>query len=158
MDLAQTFKDRWASMSERDQRALKLGAPLVLGILVVALFVTVFSESRAAVDRVEIKRAWLADLPAARDRSQRLQRLGADTGLPLESLVQRVTARYGIESTLDTQSNSSLRLRAAAVPFDAVVEVLADLEAASVSIRRATLNSTQVGRVDLDLELQKSAP
>lgn len=158
MDLAQTLKDRWASMSERDQRALKLGAPLVLGILVVALFVTVFSESRAAVDRVEIKRAWLADLPAARDRSQRLQRLGADTGLPLESLVQRVTARYGIESTLDTQSNSSLRLRAAAVPFDAVVEVLADLEAASVSIRRATLNSTQVGRVDLDLELQKSAP
>jgi type II secretory pathway component PulM len=158
MDLAQTLKDRWASMSERDQRALKLGAPLVLGILVVALFVTVFSESRAAVDRVEIKRAWLADLPAARDRSQRLQRLGADTGLPLESLVQRVTARYGIESTLDTQSNSSLRLRAAAVPFDAVVEVLADLEAASVSVRRATLNSTQVGRVDLDLELQKSAP
>ena len=158
MDLAQTLKDRWASMSERDQRALKLGAPLVLGILVVALFVTVFSESRAAVDRVEIKRAWLADLPAARDRSQRLQRLGADTGLPLESLVQRVTARYGIESTLDTQSNSSLRLRAAAVPFDAVVEVLADLEAASVSVRRATLNSTQVGRVDLDLELQKSVP
>lgn len=158
MDLAQTLKDRWASMSERDQRALKLGAPLVLGILVVALFVTVFSESRAAVDRVEIKRAWLADLPAARDRSQRLQRLGADTGLPLESLVQRVTARYGIESTLDTQSNFSLRLRAAAVPFDAVVEVLADLEAASVSVRRATLNSTQVGRVDLDLELQKSAP
>lgn len=158
MDLAQTLKDRWASMSERDQRALKLGAPLVLGILVVALFVTVFSESRAAVDRVEIKRAWLADLPAARDRSKRLQRLGADTGLPLESLVQRVTARYGIESTLDTQSNSSLRLRAAAVPFDAVVEVLADLEAASVSVRRATLNSTQVGRVDLDLELQKSAP
>jgi type II secretory pathway component PulM len=158
MDLAQKLKDRWASLSERDQRALKLGAPWVLGILIVALFVTVFTESQAAAERVETKRAWLADLPAARDRTQRLQRLGTDTGLPLGALVERVTARYGIKSTLEPQSNSSIRLRAESVPFDAVIETLADLEAASVSIRRATLNSTQAGRVDLDLELQKSVP
>jgi type II secretory pathway component PulM len=158
MDLAQTLKDRWASLSERDQRALTLGGPLVLGILVIALVVTVFAESHAAVGRVETKRAWLADLPAVRDRSQRLQRLGAEASLPLASLVERLTARYGIESTLEAQSPSSIRLRAESVPFDAVIETLADLEAASVSIRRATLNSTQDGRVDLDLELQKSIP
>ena len=121
MDLAQTLKDRWASMSERDQRALKLGAPLVLGILVVALFVTVFSESRAAVDRVEIKRAWLADLPAARDRSQRLQHSAqiqvclwkvSYSASPLATvssrpLIRRVILRSGCERRLSRSMPSS---------------------------------------------------
>ena len=75
--LQEQLKDYFAALSERDRRALRVGAFTVAAILVVASTATVVSNSQAAVDRVEKKRALLVDLPAARDRSERLQRLGA---------------------------------------------------------------------------------
>jgi hypothetical protein len=78
--------------------------------------------------------------------------------MPLEALANRITARHGIEAALDRQGDSVIRLRANNVPFDAVLECLADLETASVITRRAVLTATGAGRVDLELDIQKPAP
>lgn len=156
--LQERLKDYFAALSERDRRALRVGVFAVAAILVVASTATVVSNSQAAVDRVGKKRALLVDLPAVRDRSERLQRLGADAALSLEMLVKRITERHGVTATVEIQGDSSIRLQVEAAAFDAVVECLGDFEATAVIVRRATLTSAGPGRVDVDLELVKSKP
>lgn len=156
--LQERLKDQLAALSERDRRALRVGAFAAAAVLVLASTATVVSNSQAAVDRVEKKRALLVDLPAARDRSERLQRMGSDAALSLEMLVKRITGNHGLSATVEIGADSSVRLRAEAAAFDAVVECLGDFEATSVRVRRASFTSAGPGRVDLDLELYKSTP
>ena len=158
MDISGRLKDYYATLSERDQRALLVGLVVSLLIIVVAGVSTLIIESSTTTNRVIEKRALLANLPEVRDREQRLQGLGSDVAMPLESLTKRITGRHGIDAVIETQSDTGVRLRASNVPFDAVIECLADLEAASVTTRRAALTATGTGRVDLDLDLQKRAP
>ncbi len=155
-NLRQKFSDGFASLSERDRRALRVGALLSLVILITATAFTVVTESRSAIDRVAMKRLLLADLPTLRDRDQRRLRIGGDASLSLEMLVKGILSQHGIDATVEVQSSSSIRLRATAASFDSIVETLGDLEASSVSIRRAALTSSAAGRVDVDMELQKS--
>jgi type II secretory pathway component PulM len=157
-DLTARLKDFYAGLAERDQRALVVGVVASVLIIVVAGLSSLIIESRSASSRVIDKRALLAQLPEIRDREQRLQTLGSDLAMPLEALANRITARHGIEAALDRQGDSVIRLRANNVPFDAVLECLADLETASVITRRAVLTATGAGRVDLELDIQKPAP
>lgn len=157
-DLPARIKDFYAGLAERDQRALIVGVVASVLIIVVAGVSTLIIESRSAASRVIEKRALLAQLPEIRDREQRMQRLGSDVAMPLEALANRITTRHGIDAALELQGDSVVRLRANNVPFDAVIECLADLEAASVTPRRAVLTATGAGRVDLELDIQKLAP
>ena len=150
------LNDWFVSLSERDRRAVRLGGLASVVILIMATVFTVVTESRSAADRVVTKRLLLADLPTLQDRDQRLRRIGTEASLSLEMLVKRILNQHGIDATIEVQSTSSIRLRATAAAFDAVVETLGDLEASSISIRRATLTSNAAGRVDVEIELQKS--
>ncbi len=155
-NLRRRFDEWLASLSERDRRAVNVGALLSLIILITATVLTVVLESTSAVERVATKRLLLAELPTLRDREQRLRRLGGDVNLPLERLVKRILSQHDIDATVEVQSNSSIRLRATAASFDSVIDTLGDLEAVSISVRRSALTATTAGRVDVDMELQKS--
>jgi hypothetical protein len=157
-DFREQFKTQLAALSDRDRRVLRLGALVSITILLLASIATVVGESQATVNRVEKKRLQLADLPAARDRSERLQRMGSDAALSLEMLVKRITDKHGLSTSVEIQADSSVRLRAEDASFDAVIECLGDFEATSISVRGASLTSAGSGRVDLNLELYKSTP
>jgi hypothetical protein len=157
-DFREQFKTQLAALSDRDRRVLRLGALVSITILLVGSMTTVVGESQATVNRVEKKRLQLADLPAARDRSERLQRMGSDAALSLEMLVKRITDKHGLSTSVEIQPDSSVRLRAEDASFDAVIECLGDFEATSISVRSASLTSAGSGRVDLNLELYKSTP
>lgn len=157
-DFREQFKTQLAALSDRDRRVLRLGALVSITILLLASIATVVGESQATVNRVEKKRLQLADLPAARDRSERLQRMGSDAALSLEMLVKRITDKHGLSLSVEIQADSSVRLRAEDASFDAVIECLGDFEATSISVRGASLTSAGSGRVDLNLELYKSTP
>lgn len=154
----QALKDRYAALGASDQRALRFGGLGIAVILLVAIISTVITESRGTVTRVNEKRLALADLPASRDRLQRLQRLGTEAALPLEPLVRRIAQSQSIEPSIEMGQGTGLRVRGSGVPFDAAMAMLADLEATSVTVTRASLTATGPGRVDFELDLQPPAP
>ncbi|MFM8585104.1 MAG: type II secretion system protein GspM [Gammaproteobacteria bacterium] len=156
--LREQLADRLEAMSDRDRRALRLGTIVLAPLLVISGVATVVSENQETLQLVEAKLRLLSDLPAARDLSQRAQRMGSEMSLSLEMRVKRILERHGVQATVDLQPDSSVRVRADAAAFDALIECLGDFEAASVSIRRGTLTSVDSGRVDVEWNLQSSSP
>ena len=156
--LREQLADRLEAMSERDRGALRLGTIVLIPLLAIATVAIVVSESQATLQRVDAKRRLLADLPAARDLSQRAQRMGSEMSLSLEIRVKRILERHGVQAAVDLHPDSSVRVRANAAVFDALIECLGDFEAASVVIRRGTLTSVDPGRVNVEWELQSSSP
>lgn len=152
--LFDSLRAHYESRSERDRRALTMGVALVTLVLVAGGLITLNLATLRALDSLTVRQALWADLPSTLDRVQRQSRLGADLALPTDELARRVSRVHAIESVVDVSTPGVVRLRATQVPFDAVMDMLGDLEAASVGANRIHLRAATAGRVDVELELR----
>jgi type II secretory pathway component PulM len=158
-EIASALRARLEGLEERDRRALKWGGVIVAAFVVIAIPALLAERISASEQRIARKQALLAELPYALDRLRRTNRLGVEAALPLGSLARRLVDQTGVGGAVEVTADGGVTILATGVPFDAALELLADLAANDIVTRRARLSATgAAGRVDLQLELSPRAP
>lgn len=147
------LQDYFQSLSERDRRTLRWGGIAAAIIIVLGTVTTLDEEARAAERRVAAQRELAAELPMRLGNLQRVARLGTDVELPLLTLVRKVSASAGVSPNIEAGTDGSAKATFDDVGFDATLEIIANLEAAGVQIRRLRIDAAGAGRVDVALEL-----
>jgi len=150
----ESIRSGFDHLSPRDQRALRIGGGAVALIVIVGGLVTLNLEAARAASTLSERRSWMTDLPTTLDRIQRQQRLAGDLALPPEALLQRLAGTRGLQGSLDTSDERIVRWRVEGAPFDAVVDLLADLDTAPLDVQRAHITRPAEGRVTLDLAVR----
>lgn len=159
--LSAALRERFESLSIRDQRALRIGG---LVLLPVALMIGFWSLH----DHLAERRAELARAAALADRASDLiaARIAAGEDLapsgaaPLSERVTRSFERAGLLNSLVSSQapapdSAQLEVALRDVPFDALVAVLGRLARnEGVTIASASLVRTAPGRVDASLVLR----
>lgn len=149
----QPLRDAIANLSERDQRTLRFGGIAVGVILILGSLATLNEKASAAEQRVAQRQAQIADLPMRLAELRRATRLGAGIDLPLLTLARQAGELAGAVPEVEAGADGSAKLQLSAVPFDTVLELVANLEAAKVDIQRVRIDAAGAGRVNASLEL-----
>lgn len=145
-------------LSPRDRRALSMGLGIIVGVLLVGGAVTLNERAAAARERVQQKRALLAQMPAALDVQRRIKRLGTDAALPLGSLVRRLLDLQALAADVQVNADGGVTVALIGVSVDATLEFIADLHAHRVNLRQARIErSSGSGIVNARLELAPRA-
>lgn len=147
------------ALAPRDRRALQIGAVLVILIVVVGSVTTLAERARNAEVRIARKQQLFGELPARIDQLRRTARLGADASLPLGSLANRISATAGLQGSIEVSPDGAVVLQFSAVPFDNVLELLAEFEANRIVLRQARIGAASApGLVDARFDLAPRAP
>ncbi len=149
----QSLHEAYDRLPERDQRTLRLGGAVVSVILIMGGVITVNEKASAAEGRFADRQTQMAELPMQLAELRRALRLGATAELPLLTLARQAGELTGLTPEVGAGADGSATLQLAGVPFDSVLELIANLEAAKVDIRRLRINATDAGRVNASLEL-----
>jgi len=147
------LREYFQSLSERDQRTLRWGGIAAAIIIVFGTLTTLNEKASAAERRIAAQRELVAELPMRLGNVRRVSRLDTDVDLPLLTLVRKVSESSGVSPNIEAGTDGSAKVALNGVGFDATLEILANLEAAGVPIRRLRVDAAGAGRVNVALEL-----
>ena len=160
--MIEALRERYAALSVRDQRALRVGGFTLLPILALLLGWTV--HERFAADRIAIAEAQALTERAGATIAARLAAgEGLETGpsRPLPDRLTEVFTRAGLQPYVvslqaATPEAGQVEVGMRDVPFDALVGVLGGLEARDgVTVVAVQLVRSSSGRVDASLVLRR---
>ncbi|MBU6378468.1 MAG: type II secretion system protein M [Gammaproteobacteria bacterium] len=156
--LLDTLRARWQALSPRDQRALQIGGALVAAIVLIGGLAMLGDREAAVQQRIDARRALLAEMPMRLAVAQRAARYGADASLPLLTLARRVADTAGVPANIEPATDGGALLQLEDLPFDTALSIVADLEALQLRSRGLQIEATAPGRVTLRVDLAPRRP
>lgn len=148
---------RWQQLPARDRVALLgLGAFLLVILAYAFVWLPIGSKLKAANARYIQEREFYAYLqeqaPAVRQSTQaQPANLGAEQ---LQGLVTSSAQKHGLVlERLDNEGNGRLLIALSKTPFDALLRWLAELDGKGVGLAEASLERTEIGKVDARLTM-----
>jgi len=156
--MVDALRVRWQTLLPRDQRALQIGGALFAAIVLFGGLTMLGDREAAVQQRIDARRALLAEMPIRLAVAQRAARYGADASLPLLTLVRRVADMAGVPANIEPATDGGALLQLEDLPFDTALSIVADLDALQVRSRGLQLEATAPGRVTLRIDLAPCRP
>lgn len=153
-----TLRARWQTLSPRDQRALQIGGVLFAAITLIGGLTMLGDREAAVQQRIDARRALLAEMPMRLAAAQRAARYGTDASLPLLTLARRVTDMAGVPANIEPATDGGALLQLEDLPFDTALSIIADLDALQARSRGLQFEAIAPGRVRLRIDLAPRRP